>query len=474
MSFGATFGSVGDFIAICQLASKLGKALGDGYCGSSTEYRDLRNELDIFVQVLRHVEESRSRLTSHPSLLGLCRMIESIAGSCHSLVKDCLERIVPKYSHRLGSGTPRPRVADAVSKLQWAARERDQMRALQDKLRTATATLTVLVGLATQQLSRLDHQEVAEKMTHALEQQNKMERVMSSKLTTMGNLGQEHSQRLLTLDRRVESSAIRTSEAVGLTNKRLAQLVEDVQHVKYQMSNPLPQPALDPSKDFPVILEDALGYQLTVPMDWIDTWDGLYKLLQLRFEKLGKGQSLVKSRQFALEDHSSGLDVDQSVPISVSFRRGMKIDMSMLFPSEDSIAGACPRCRETANAPDNTTVQCGRCKGYFRFHVPDLQFPGTESTRASTGTNQPDHQAAFSVVDFKRIRILLQNHKGSPGDVVLLDASGRGLKTALSWMSTTFGGSHKAGRATPRVARTFPDCFSHDGHLADNAFTVIQ
>jgi len=77
-------------------------------------------------------------------------MIESVAGSCHSLVKNCLERIVPNYSDRLGSGTSRSGLADAGKKLQWAVRERDQLRALQDKLRTATATLTVLVGLATQ------------------------------------------------------------------------------------------------------------------------------------------------------------------------------------------------------------------------------------------------------------------------------------------------------------------------------------
>lgn len=55
MPFAATFGSVGDFIAICQVAAKLGKALGNGYCGSSTEYQDLRNQLDVFVLMLTHV-----------------------------------------------------------------------------------------------------------------------------------------------------------------------------------------------------------------------------------------------------------------------------------------------------------------------------------------------------------------------------------------------------------------------------------
>jgi len=58
MSFAATFGSVGDFITICQLAAQLSKALGDGYGGSCTEYQDLRKELDVFVQALTQVSES--------------------------------------------------------------------------------------------------------------------------------------------------------------------------------------------------------------------------------------------------------------------------------------------------------------------------------------------------------------------------------------------------------------------------------
>lgn len=55
MSFVATFGSVGDFVTICQLAVQLAKAVGDGHGASSTEYQDLRNELDTFAQVLTHV-----------------------------------------------------------------------------------------------------------------------------------------------------------------------------------------------------------------------------------------------------------------------------------------------------------------------------------------------------------------------------------------------------------------------------------
>lgn len=122
------------------------------------------------------------------------------------------------------------------------------------------------------QLSRLDQQQAKEKMTCVLEQQTKMEQVVSSKLTTIEGLAQQHSQRLLTLNQHAEASATCTSEAVALNQQILCQLAEDVRHVKYQMSNPTPRGALDPTRELPVILEDALGFQLTIPMDWINGW----------------------------------------------------------------------------------------------------------------------------------------------------------------------------------------------------------
>jgi len=52
MEVGWTFGSVGDLFAVCELAIKLGKALGSGQASSVAQYRELRTELDSFVQVL--------------------------------------------------------------------------------------------------------------------------------------------------------------------------------------------------------------------------------------------------------------------------------------------------------------------------------------------------------------------------------------------------------------------------------------
>jgi len=58
MSFAATFGSVGDFITVCQLIAQVSKALGDGYGSSSIEYQDLRRELDTFAEVVKYVGTS--------------------------------------------------------------------------------------------------------------------------------------------------------------------------------------------------------------------------------------------------------------------------------------------------------------------------------------------------------------------------------------------------------------------------------
>jgi hypothetical protein len=114
---------------------------------------------------------------------------------------------------------------------------------------------------------------MGKKMDNVLAIQDQTEKVVTTHFTKLEALGQQQSQRLLTLDEKVETSSSQTAEAADLTNRLLRRLVEDVQHVKYQMSNPPPPTALDPTKELPVVLEDALGYQLVVPMDWIGSWE---------------------------------------------------------------------------------------------------------------------------------------------------------------------------------------------------------
>lgn len=71
MEVALTFGSVGDIIAICQLAMQLRQALGVASC-STKEYQDTRKGLDSFTQVLmqvrkrRHIKNFPSTVLSKP------------------------------------------------------------------------------------------------------------------------------------------------------------------------------------------------------------------------------------------------------------------------------------------------------------------------------------------------------------------------------------------------------------------------
>lgn len=58
MEVALTFGSLGDIIAICQVAVQLGRAIGvgSGVVGESAkEYQDFREDLDAFVRILMQV-----------------------------------------------------------------------------------------------------------------------------------------------------------------------------------------------------------------------------------------------------------------------------------------------------------------------------------------------------------------------------------------------------------------------------------
>ncbi|KAK8062324.1 hypothetical protein PG997_014421 [Apiospora hydei] len=65
MEVALTFGSVGDIIAICQIAIQLSRALGVGCAeasGSAKEYQDLRKDLDAFTHI--KVREQRIAIST--------------------------------------------------------------------------------------------------------------------------------------------------------------------------------------------------------------------------------------------------------------------------------------------------------------------------------------------------------------------------------------------------------------------------
>lgn len=66
---------------------------------------------------------------------------------------------------------------------------------------------------------------------------------------------------------------------------------------------------------------------------------------------------MVMRRLYALEESASGRDLDPSRPLQLCLRRGMKINMTMIFQTTEPLSGACPRCMTETDAPEDATVQ---------------------------------------------------------------------------------------------------------------------
>jgi uncharacterized protein (UPF0212 family) len=82
----------------------------------------------------------------------------------------------------------------------------------------------------------------------------------------------------------------------------------------------------------------------------------LYVLIECRFRKR-KGYNLVLQRQYALENDRSGEDLDATKPLMASLRRGMKINMAMIFIDVDVVSGSCPRCQTPIDAEEGVTLE---------------------------------------------------------------------------------------------------------------------
>ena len=66
---------------------------------------------------------------------------------------------------------------------------------------------------------------------------------------------------------------------------------------------------------------------------------------------------MVVQRKYALEESITGKDITRSLPWRASIRRGMKIDMSMVFLGTFIISGSCPRCKAVVDVPEDVKVE---------------------------------------------------------------------------------------------------------------------
>jgi hypothetical protein len=78
-------------------------------------------------------------------------------------------------------------------------------------------------------------------------------------------------------------------------------------------------------------------------------------ILAKRFEQL-PGQNKVRRKEYALEDHQSGQELNASKQWSLCFRPGQKVDMSMIF-RQNQASTSCPGCKTESHLADISTIE---------------------------------------------------------------------------------------------------------------------
>ncbi|KAB5576011.1 hypothetical protein GE09DRAFT_1265508 [Coniochaeta sp. 2T2.1] len=341
MSAAFSFGSLGDIITISKLVYQLARALDDSR-GSVKAYRDLRQDLNIFGQILVQVIATYEMYDSSAWLRNIDVITKSVVEECAVSIREALDRFAT-YESSLRPGPPSNCVKDTFKKIKWLGEKRN-VEELRDKLRTGSERITMLLMSARldcrTMLSRMDEVETLlkdERQLHEMTvavleaQLEKNRRQICLQLDSIQAAvdRQEGSTRLLLFYAKSTLGAVKSlQQVVGQVFQVALSLRELVVQSIYVRS-------LDPTKGLPVTFEDALGNVREIPLDWINSWESLHSLILLGFENQ-KGYGRVARRQYFLEDHISNRELDLQRPFSL--RRGMKINM---MRPKDAVCSSC-------------------------------------------------------------------------------------------------------------------------------------
>ncbi|KAK4185619.1 hypothetical protein QBC35DRAFT_465409 [Podospora australis] len=380
MEAGLTFGSLGDIIAVCQLAIRLGQALGSSR-GSVKEYRELREEIDAFVKALLQVLAIYPQHESSPYLTGLDAATRSIVYDCAKSLRDYYQRLQDIYGSCFSDAGSSSSVAHSAQ--------------------TNNATLLARV----EELKRLvsHYEEVQQTMRLLSLDQNSqlhsLEKRISAQESTNASL-LSHATNTFCVVLEIKDTVNRVCQAVV----DLRALVTSISSLRL----------LDPTKNLPLFLEDALGARIEIPLHLIHSWEMFHVLLAHQFENR-KGHRKVLQQQYALEESCTSRDLDRSIPWTASVRNGMTVSMSILLTNSGTVDGACPRCCTYHQADEGVTIHCTNTMCGMRFRVESRESPVTPGPVYENGPAAATRSSIRSPVrskfdvehpsDFQRVRL---------------------------------------------------------------------
>ncbi|KAL6411861.1 hypothetical protein AUP68_04240 [Ilyonectria robusta] len=287
MEVALTFGSLGDIIAVCQLAIQLGRAIGvgSGAVGKSAkEYQDFREDLDSFVRILMQVVATYQQHESSPYLDGLDKAAKSVIDQCGSLIQDTLEHVHPKYYDSLRVGGSGKKVKDIYRKVEWMTRETDRLRHVREKLQDGVQRLSLLTTLAARKSARVDNATLCariEEIHRVVSDTCHSREEMLELLRDQGRASEKQAEKLKDISHQFVVQEKSGRDVLGLAKATfcgileakalLVEISQTVINLQVMASHSTFLRPLDPTKELPVVLEDALGNELPIPAQWLDS-----------------------------------------------------------------------------------------------------------------------------------------------------------------------------------------------------------
>ena len=132
-----------------------------------------------------------------------------------------------------------------------------------------------------------------------------------------------------------------------------------------------------------VILEDALGYHLRIPLEVVKSWNVRYScrvsvwlsiltrqtvdsIIHDQFQNR-PGWNLVKDRRYIIQDCQTGKIMRQDILFTHAVRPGQKLLMAMVFYQQLEPDNICPRCKTITVAGSSVDVVWYATGKVFQF-----------------------------------------------------------------------------------------------------------
>ncbi|KAH8654567.1 hypothetical protein BGZ60DRAFT_435693 [Tricladium varicosporioides] len=145
----------------------------------------------------------------------------------------------------------------------------------------------------------------------------------------------------------------------------------------------------------PMVLEDAHGSFVMIPLDVVVSWQDFDDVLETHFRLL-PGTRKVARREYSIEDSATCTEFSRNHPWVSYCKPGIKIDMSMVFKDINKLNATCPKCNTVSEGKRGVMVECKHpsCKMLFRTEEDeDTRHPAHHAERKRAGS--PTSNEAF-------------------------------------------------------------------------------